>query len=267
MRFTVLGASGFIGAHLAANLRSEGHEVLTLGRGVTSFGSPLGHVFYCIGLTADFRTRPFDTVAAHVSLLSSVLQSATFESLVYLSSTRVYRGASFGREDEYLEVSPNEPSDIYNISKLMGESLCLNCGLPNVRAVRLSNVIGNDTGSNNFVYDIARSAIAGHVKLRSDPASAKDYIHIDDVVSLLKLITTGGRHRLYNAATGVKISNRQWLDKLFELTNCKVEIEPGSPRLDFPDIDVSRITDEFNLSLKPVLDELPNILRSLNTSV
>ena len=33
---------------------------------------------------------PFDTIRAHVSVLSEVLEHAEFESLLYLSSTRVY---------------------------------------------------------------------------------------------------------------------------------------------------------------------------------
>ncbi len=93
--FTVLGATGYIGSRLVAHLQAQGHTVWAPARGDAEvFTRPLGHVMYCVGLTADFRTRPFDTVDAHVGLLAEVLRRAQFESLLYLSSTRVYMGAA-----------------------------------------------------------------------------------------------------------------------------------------------------------------------------
>ena len=83
--FTVLGASGYIGSRLVAHLRAQGHTVWAPARGDAEvFTRPLGHVMYCVGLTADFRTRPFDTVDAHVGLLAEVLRRAQFDSLLYL---------------------------------------------------------------------------------------------------------------------------------------------------------------------------------------
>ena len=78
--FTVLGASGYIGSRLVAHLQAQGHTVWAPTRGDTEvFARPLGHVIYCVGLTADFRTRPFDTVDAHVGLLAEVLRRAQFD--------------------------------------------------------------------------------------------------------------------------------------------------------------------------------------------
>ena len=90
-RFTVLGATGYVGSRLAVYLRSQGFEVLTPARhDPVIFNQPLGHLMYCIGLTGNFRTRPFDTVQAHVEVLSSVLKRADFESLTYLSSIKTW---------------------------------------------------------------------------------------------------------------------------------------------------------------------------------
>src|SRR5919197_813364 len=66
-RVTVLGASGFIGGHLAKHFRALGYECLTPGRNEPSlYETDLGDVIYAIGLTADFRQRPLDTIEAHV---------------------------------------------------------------------------------------------------------------------------------------------------------------------------------------------------------
>ena len=80
-RFTVLGSSGFVGAHLVRHLRSRGDEVLRPGRDAVVNGD-LGHVVYAIGLTADFRTQPYATIEAHVSRLARLLERARFESLM-----------------------------------------------------------------------------------------------------------------------------------------------------------------------------------------
>jgi len=42
--------------------------------GRTPFRIDPGHVIYCIGLTADFRQKPFETIEAHVSKLAEVAQ-------------------------------------------------------------------------------------------------------------------------------------------------------------------------------------------------
>src|SRR5580704_13059050 len=99
-QFTVFGASGFVGARLAQHLKNATHPVNAVTRSnAPPHGADLGHVIYAIGITADFRNRPFDTVAAHVGRLAEVLQNYKFDSFLYLSSTRIYRGAASTREE------------------------------------------------------------------------------------------------------------------------------------------------------------------------
>jgi nucleoside-diphosphate-sugar epimerase len=258
MNWTVLGASGVIGRHLVAHLRSAGETVYTPARNdSTVYERPLGHVIYAIGLTADFRQRPFDTVQAHVHVLADILQRADFSTLLYLSSTRVYAHASVGREDDALSVNSRDPSDLYNLSKLMGESLCLHGGRTGVRVARLSNVVGgDDAGSDNFLPSLVRDARRGHIVLRTLPESAKDYIHIDDVVDLLPRIATDGRERIYNVASGVQTSHAQWLELLRAQTGCSVETVPDAPITRFAPIDITRIRSEFGFTPRSVFSVL-----------
>ncbi len=258
MNYTVLGASGFIGRHLVDALRKSGHTVYAPPRDANDlFNRPLGHVLYCIGLTADFRTRPFDTVRAHVSVLADVLEKAEFESLLYLSSTRVYARSPNAAENTRITVDANAPSDLYNISKLAGESLCRSCGRTGVKVARLSNVIGDDLGSENFIYALVREALTGRLELHSDPESAKDYIVLEDVVSLLPQIAAHGQHTHYNVASGINLAHRDIVDKLVELTGCKAVFRAGAPRHQFPIIDTARIRTEFGFSPTSVLNRLP----------
>jgi nucleoside-diphosphate-sugar epimerase len=257
-RFTVFGANGFIGSRLVRTLRASGHDVLAPERDECAWLThPLGHVIYAIGITADFRSRPLDTVEAHVCALAPLLRSAQFESLLYLSSTRVYGAQPRGAEDDALSVNPHDPSDLYNLSKLMGESMCLSSGRRGVRIARLSNVVGaDDAGSSNFLPSLLRDARAGHISLRTDLASAKDYIHIDDVLHLLPLVAVQGQHSMYNVASGQQITHGQWVEHLVAMTGCTVQVLANAPVVYFSPVDVTRIQAEFGFAARTVFSTM-----------
>ena len=256
---TVLGASGFIGSRLVQRLEALGREHQAVGRHDVLPTGPLGHVVYGIGLTADFRSRTFDTVEAHVCKLLEVLRRDDFESLLYLSSTRLY-GAS-DSTSEKLAV-PVSPFDVYNASKIAGESLVLNCGRPG-RVVRISNVYGDDFSSNNFLSTIIRDAITERkIVLQTSAESAKDYISVDNVVDGLIAIATSGKERIYNLASGCNVSNDQLSKALRNLTGCTVEYSPNAPLVTFPPINTDRLRAEFELQTSHVLDDLPRLIES-----
>ena len=262
MLFTILGAPGFIGSHLVRRLQKLRIEYLAPQRDDRSiFGRQLGHVIYCIGLTADFRDRSFDTVRAHVCYLLNILEEAEFESLLYLSTTRVYKGMQTSQEDSVLKVNPTEPNDLYNISKIMGESLCLSSKRSGVRIARLGNVYGRDFSSNNFLSCVIRDAIQNkRVLLQTTMASEKDFISIDDVVCLLPQIALSGRHRIYNVASGMNTSNAALLEVIRCVTGCTVEVSDGAETVIFPTVSIDRIRDEFDFSSTSILDSLGDLI-------
>lgn len=246
--FTVLGASGYVGSRLVTYLKAQGHTVYVPQRESPEiFDRPLGHAIYCIGLTADFRQRPFDTIEAHITLLAQLLQRAQFDSLLYLSSTRVYMGANSTEEEAELVIRPHDPSYLYNLSKLTGESLCHTSGRDGVRIARLSNVVGPgmDWRTGNLIADLAYQAKQRKIVLYSNPASAKDYIHIDDVVELLTLIALCGKYNVYNVANGVQTTHEQWMNWINMHTECLFDFTNNLPLYNFPPINVARIKNEF----------------------
>jgi nucleoside-diphosphate-sugar epimerase len=268
MKFTVFGASGFVGSYLVGHLRSLGHEVSAVSR--ENFPQPpadLGHCIYAIGLTADFRTRPFDTIEAHVSTAAKLLRDYEFQSFLYLSSTRVYARSAEAHEETVLSALPSDPSDLYNLSKLTGESICLSCDRKNVRIARLSNVIGPDEAmSDTFVGELCREAHRGHIELRSDPESSKDYIWIGDVADLLTRIAIEGQHPIYNVASGMELAHQAWISGLSAITGCSVSVAENAPLIRFPRISTNRIVDEFGYAPSPVLSLLPTMLERPATS-
>jgi len=258
MRFTILGSSGFIGSHLVNELNKSEIECFTPSKEYEfTKNENLGHIIYCIGLTADFRTRPMDTVKAHVCKLMEVLENTSFDSFMYLSSTRVYNDSMEGKESSSLLVNPNNLSDLCNISKLMGEAVCFAFPNEKIRVVRLSNVIGNDFSSDNFLFSLIKSAVdSNEIKLGVPKEASKDYITIDDVLSLIQKIALNGNERLYNISSGQSISNKLIVDEIARYTNCKIEFLDSSNNLNFPLIQNNKIKEEFNFIPKNVLDEI-----------
>ncbi|HLI10684.1 MAG TPA: NAD(P)-dependent oxidoreductase [Alphaproteobacteria bacterium] len=264
--FTILGASGFIGSRLASALRAAGAEVATPARGDDlTAARDLGHVIDCVGVTSDFRTRPLDAVEAHVARLLPLLRDGRFRSLLYLSSTRVYRGQGPARESDVLEVSPERADDLYNLTKLAGEAACLAAGRETVRVVRLSNVYGAGMARDNFLAAVIGEAVGrGHIVLQTASHSTKDYVCIDDVVALLPRIAMSGRHRIYNLAAGRNVSHGEIAAMLAKLTSCRVMIAEDAPRIAYPAISIERIASEFGFVAATLEDRLPELVRSFH---
>ncbi|MDR3506469.1 MAG: NAD(P)-dependent oxidoreductase [Caulobacteraceae bacterium] len=261
MKAAVFGAGGFIGRHLTDYLRGQGWEVLALGRGDEAWrGRDLGHVFYCIGLTADFRTRPFETVEAHVTFAAEVLRKARYDSFLYCSSTRVYAGADRATETARLSVSSADPSDLYNLSKLTGEAICL--AAPGAtRVARLSNVFGPGDASDNFLASLMRDAVTqGRVILRSQTDSEKDYVAVEDVVVALARIATDGTEPIYNVAAGRNTSHGRILAAISRASGCAIQIEPVGPAQVFPVIDVSNLRNLGSWRPVDVMDRVGGLM-------
>lgn len=211
--YTVIGASGFIGSRVCETLRATGVEVYAPARGEPGlFKRDLGRVFYCAGLTGDYRERPFEAVEAHVSLLSRLLDRGRFERLVYLSSTRVYNVLEEGpaREDLALSLSPADPRHVYELSKALGENLTVTQSGGRGAAARLSYVFDWKAGAEGFLADWLRAAAnRRELAIDSSPDAARDYVHVDDVAQALRAILDSGFAGVVNVASGEILTNAE----------------------------------------------------------
>lgn len=261
--YTVMGGHGFIGSHLLCHLRQAGHECFAPERGDDSlFSTPLGHVIYCVGLTADFRSRPLDTVEAHVCLLRRLLKQADFASLTYLSSTRVYARSNATDETATLHVNPTRADDLYNLSKLMGESLCLHGGRANTRVARLSNIVGLRPDPDIFIDQLLEEGRqTGRVLLRTALSSRKDYLYIDDAVSALTRIAASNAQGIINVASGEGVDNQQIARYLESDMGFIVDVSSNAPAWDFTAIDINRLKNEFAIQPRLFSDYFPEFLK------
>jgi nucleoside-diphosphate-sugar epimerase len=170
-------------------------------------------------------------------------------------------------EDSELRVAPLRAEDLYNMSKLMGESLALHSKRAGVRIARLSNVIGDEgMPAENFLPDIVAQALRGKVSLRSSPASEKDYIDIQDVVELLPAIALHGQRSIYNVASGRNLAHRDWIGALRQTLEFELSADSNLPLTGFPPISIRRLAQEFGAPARSPLDRLPTLVRKLGQS-
>lgn len=263
-QISIFGGKGFVGGRLVAHYQRLGRDVRVITRdNWPKDGEALGEVIYAIGMTASFRRFPLQTAQTQVVHLHEVLSRYTYASLLYLSSTRVYRDARSTREDTPLLLRPTRPDDVYNATKLAGEALCAALENPKVRVARLANVYGASDHSEVFLTDVIREAAGtSKVLLRSAPQSAKDFIHVEDAVALLAAISEGGRHGFYNVASGINTTNEE-LAEILRGLDVDVQFLPDAPDISFPLIDTSRARAEFPIVPKSLPMALANVYRDI----
>lgn len=263
--YTVIGGSGFVGSQVAAHLRALGHQPFLPARDDPAlWDRDLGRIFYCAGLTGDYRTRPFAAVEAHVVLFARLLESARFERIVYLSSTRLYdsQPGALGREDRPISVDAADPAHLYELSKLLGENLALHRSDGRGVVARLSYVFGWDAGAEGFLSDWLRAATANRsLRIDSSPASARDYIHIADVATALHALLDSPLNGIVNVARGETIANAQ-IAELFARNGRAVAFTRTDGAAPGKTLEVTRL-DALGAPARPVLPLIDDYLAGL----
>lgn len=264
---TVLGASGFIGRHLIAELERRGTRFQAPGRDERLEGRVLGDLAYCAGVTTEARARPLDTVAAHVGDLERILRTAEVGSVIYLSTTRFYRSDGVAAESDTPQLDPADPDQLYDVTKAAGEALVLASGAPAL-VLRLANVYGVDPGSQNFVPSIVRDAIgSGEVTLRSSLDSTRDYVAVEDVVIALLALLEAGARGIYNVAGPGRVSHREIAEALAELTGCSIRVAPGAPTAIAPEVSTDKLRAAIDYRPRSLLDALPGLVEGYRSAL
>ncbi len=160
-------------------------------------------------------------------------------------------------------MQPNARSDLYNLTKLTGEALCLSDPRNTVRVARLSNVFGAGMHRQSFLGQIlADGAAASSITLHQNLRSAKDYISITEVVPALIAIGMKGSARLYNVATGVNTTHDAIAGVLTANFGWLITARENAAAVRFPRIDIGRLAMEFTAPRNTILDELPQLAKS-----
>ncbi|MFT6905919.1 MAG: nucleoside-diphosphate-sugar epimerase [Oleiphilaceae bacterium] len=269
MKYTVVGGKGFIGNTIVRYLEKGSEQVWVPEKNDASlFDVDLGTVIYCAG-HGDCVNNPFKVLESNTILLSNILESASFDRLIYLSSTRVYMDQAESNEDSFLTISSRDSRRLFNLTKLVSEELLLK-SQKDVVIVRPSNVYGLALNSPLFLPSIVKNAInTGQVDMYVSPEYAKDYVSVYDVSEITILLakdksTIGG---IYNIASGVNITAQDISEVLKQETQCKIIWHENNVQESFPVTRIDKIVDTYAYKPRSVLTDLVSMIASFTASL
>ena len=196
----------------------------------------------------DCETNPLETLHCNVAATANVLDFArkmNVPHVVFASTSAIYENNDVDVFTEDLEVSPRL---YYSLSKKMCEDLIESYREhygSKVTILRFFNVFGPDgdqTRPNppllNFVY---RELTKGKAPVLSgDGEQVRDFICIDDVVSMLDLCLEKQPNDVFNVCTGVAVSVNQisrWVAEALGKEDIGLDHKPAGELWDhYPDL-------------------------------
>ena len=242
VRVLVTGASGFVGSHLTETILKYGAIVRVLIRkdlgsarhltsiynvevvygDLTEFASLRGLtddidlVYHLATARKDKETYENMKKLLHINtqgaenLLRACSKSSSVSRVVLVSSSAVYGDPGYS---PICEDTPLKPNTFYGASKAAAEMVAhayaRTHSLPIVIA-RPSTIFGPRQQLPNVVPKMIRDGLKfGTIRI-SDPAAARDFIYVEDVVKGLTLmgITPGIEGEIFNLGTGSETSLR-----------------------------------------------------------
>ena len=196
----------------------------------------------------DCETNPLETLHCNVSATANVLDFArkmNVPHVIFSSTSAIYENCDTDVFTEDLEVNPRL---YYSLSKKMCEELIEsyreNYG-SKVTILRFFNVFGPDgdqTRSNppllNFVYrELSKDKVP---VLSGDGEQVRDFICIDDVVSMIDLCLEKQPNDVFNVCTGKAVSVNQisrWVAEALGKEDIGLDHKPAGELWDtYPDL-------------------------------
>jgi UDP-glucose 4-epimerase len=286
MKVAILGASSFIGAHVAKSILSSGSKVSSFVREkVVDSAGNLGDQ-----IEFDFRDlSSFSTLIPEFDVVIHLVSSSNPASSGYdpegdiennlIGSIRLFRilranpsvrlifassgGAVYGNPVSVpiRETHPTDPVSPYGVSKLAIEKHLhisrLEHGL-DYRILRLSNPFGpgqvNKKGQGLIPTVIDRAISGESLTVWGSGSNTRDYVYIEDVVdAFMKAIEYSGKVRTFNIGSGIGSSTLDIISEVSELMNKEIKVDFLPSRATDPPsnvLDVGLARSELNWEAK-----------------
>jgi dolichol-phosphate mannosyltransferase len=261
-RTLVTGAAGFIGAGLTRRLLADGHRVELLLRPGSDAWRLDGVRDELVVHEADLRDR--EAVCAAVDAASAewvfhlaahgayswqtdtegIFQSNTLGTLNLLEScveggfdAFVHAGTSseYGLKDHApSEDEAPEPNSSYAVAKVAATLLCRQFaeqyGL-HLSTLRLYSVYGPWEDPRRLMPTLVAHAMRGELPPLVDPETARDFVHLDDVLEAFLLaaaVSVPGSSGIYNVGSGRQTSLRELVEIACDTLDVSVTPEWGT---------------------------------------
>lgn len=268
MKILITGAAGQIGSGLAKLLLEKGHKLTLCDNlrngyiGNLKFDGELIAPFYKVDIATeelsdwcgdqydvvihlaaitslpDCESNPLETLRINVAGTANVLEFArkyNVPHVIFASTSAVYENTVGDVFTEDLEISPRL---YYSLSKKMAEEVVEsyreNYGMK-VTTLRFFNVFGPDGDQNrphppllNYVVRELQKGVAP--VLSGDGEQVRDFICVDDVVSMLELCLEKQPNDTFNVCTGVTVSVNQiatWVAEALDMQHLGLAYKPA----------------------------------------
>lgn len=310
----VTGGAGYIGSHTVRELRSRGYDVVVYDNLSTGHIESIGDALFVKGdlfdvellkdtfkkygvdsvihfaaysLVGESMINPLKYYKNNVSGTLCLLEAMTacdVKHLVFSSSAATYGDTG---EDIITENSPQNPTSVYGMTKLMMERLMADFdrayGMKYV-ALRYFNAagahadgdIGEDHNPESHLIPIIMQVLNGKREKLGifgddyptfDGTCIRDYIHISDLadahIKALESLRSGANSNFYNLGNGNGFSVKQVIETVAKVTGRNVNYEVVPRRAGDPAILVAS-SDKIKreLGFKPQFDSLEKIVAS-----
>lgn len=310
----VTGGAGYIGSHTVRELRSRGYDVVVYDNLSTGHIESIGDALFVKGdlfdvellrdtfkkygvdsvihfaaysLVGESMINPLKYYKNNVSGTLCLLEAMTacdVKHLVFSSSAATYGDTG---EDIITENSPQNPTSVYGMTKLMMERLMADFdrayGMKYV-ALRYFNAagahadgdIGEDHNPESHLIPIIMQVLNGKREKLGifgddyptfDGTCIRDYIHISDLadahIKALESLRSGANSNFYNLGNGNGFSVKQVIETVAKVTGRNVNYEVVPRRAGDPAILVAS-SDKIRreLGFKPQFDSLEKIVAS-----
>lgn len=167
-------------------------------------------------------------IAATQRLLEAAVSAPDLRRLVYASSSSVYGDAPALPVTEETLPQPVSP---YGVTKLAAEHLCTlywrNYGVPTV-SLRYFTVYGPRHRPDMAFHQFGKALLeSGMIVVHGDGTQTRDFTYVSDVVeaNILAATTPGVEGQIFNIAGGSRVSVREVIRTLEELSGRKVLID------------------------------------------
>lgn len=297
----ITGGSGYLGNHLAKDLKQKGWEVVTLDRktctnkyvdshfrGDVRDAEVLMQIFETYNVNTVFHlagrievgesfkdpTLFYDVNLGGTCKLLHMMKLYGVSNIVYSSSAAVYKqqGRNLKEDDEIAHNSP------YGYTKYASEWAIRDSNL-NYVIFRYFNLAGadqdNEFGESHnpethliprILQNLNKVQIYGKDYFTNDGTCIRDYVHVSDVASAhangADYLNASGQSAILNLGTGVGYSVLEIIGKIEEVTQQKITYEILPRRPGDPTRLVADVTlAEKVLNFKPKYD-IMNILKT-----